>query len=90
MSTDGDTVLELLECLEVQDGAGRLQQLALLQVTSRKIALSCMCMQLTLSCSCATAGDQRVISKPCRPAARHLPGCHQNFAEGPLSESKCL
>ncbi|KAL0035610.1 hypothetical protein WJX79_002530 [Trebouxia sp. C0005] len=31
MSTDEDMVLELLECLEVQDGAGRLQQLALLQ-----------------------------------------------------------
>ncbi|DBB01644.1 hypothetical protein WJX77_005003 [Trebouxia sp. C0004] len=31
MSTDGDMVLDLLECLEVQDGPGRLQQLALLQ-----------------------------------------------------------
>ena len=32
MDTSEPTLLDLLECLEVQDAAGRLQQLSLLQV----------------------------------------------------------
>lgn len=58
MSTDGDTVLELLECLEVQDGAGRLQQLTLLQVINlvEQLCLACVC-----SLICLAAVQQQVI-----------------------------
>ena len=51
MSTDGDRVLELLECLEVQDGAGRLQQLALLQVTILfdQLCPACVCNSVYLA-----------------------------------------
>ena len=58
MSTDEDMVLELLECLEVQDGAGRLQQLALLQVTAlfEQLRPACVC-----SLVCLAAVPQQVI-----------------------------